>query len=291
MGMGFIAAATGAASGLGAGLNTVGQYGLKEQMMEKMNELATKREATIERLRAGYAQQAQARGQTFEMKKVGVEIGARSRAAVAQRTFEAGESALGRASKEKIGFRRAGATENAAATRADAMRSHTTGGTPKWVMQPRTAADGSQSTVLMSPNGRTYNPNGQMYVPEGTDPKTLRQATPQQLQKLLQDPFAKLPSGATAIESFERNFGYLPSTVVPRLQQGAPGTTASNTSTTRGVQGPGYTPTKEEQPPVGEEDSQGEADARELELQQQQDDEEPSEPSGGMAAYDNAAPQ
>lgn len=127
---GLIQAAAGAAKGVGEGVATVGMFGMKRQLMEEINKLQAQRETMIENLRASHASSLEAQRQKGELgqrkfeagqaeHRLGIEIGARSRAAGRQMTFQHELKGEELASQERRTERTAESRENAAFLRSE----------------------------------------------------------------------------------------------------------------------------------------------------------------------------
>jgi hypothetical protein len=249
---GGLLAAAGAVGGLGQGMVAGAQQQMKLDYGTKMNELAKQREEAITRLRgeqeasmqqSGIAAQKEQQQAGFgeEEKMTGIKIGAASRAAGATREFEATQNAAQRASAEKRSGISAGARVKAAEVTASG--------------RVTAAALGREKSGAKDPNSefkihtvKQFGPNGQplpdiLVMQHGADlyrnfgnkviranadgsptydPKSLRNAAPQEIQDLLQDPMGKVPAGANAgmpkWQAFEQARGYLPPQVLDSIQ-------------------------------------------------------------------------
>lgn len=227
---GGLLAAAGALGGVGQGLTAAGQQQQKLDLETHMNDLATKREETLERLRAGTQKELQAQQQAFEQARQERGIGAASAAAGATRTFEAAQETKKEAAAQKrtetagqyrVQAREAGVKPSAAPRIWDPAKLNTTTFDPKSHMPMN-----SQVTLMtnrftggqfvQTPQGmvRANSKGEPMFGPESF--KRNKAADVQGAMKdLYSDPLGVVPegqprAGMPKVSAFEEAYGYIP---------------------------------------------------------------------------------
>jgi hypothetical protein len=328
--MGSLAlAAYGAVGGAGQGMQEVAQTMQKQQLIKQQNDMEQQRQEALERLRAANeqsmqktgieAQQAAQKAQFGEEEKItGTKIGAASAAAGATRQFEAEQNKAKLASEEKRTERTAESRENVAGIRASASQSSGKGGA-QWelhninVGQPMksdgkggmipdvTAAPTQKSVLFNKSTGATYTQVGDKFIRYDTDknapaysPNSLARVPAAQVQDLLKDPYAVIPSGysnsgMTKLEAFEQQFHYLPAGVTSAMQSAQQNQRSSASSSlplglVRGIGGPNASSTKQQDLPAPPEPEEPEPPTAE-----EAPDNSPPFQSQAMGVYGNVA--
>lgn len=234
VGGGFLAAA-GAVGGAGQGLAEVGKEQMKADLASKMNDLQQKREEAITRLQGQQQSGLEEQRAGHEKERVGEEIAGKSAVAQfergsieheagLQREFAGGEGEKNRASRESIAAGHDVSRVASAKAHAPAVKPPK-GWAPKNVTLQGNVVNGQiipgkQMQVMGHPDGSAYVQVGDRLIPyngaspdgmpQGFQPESLRRAPAKEVQTLLQNPTAVLPSGMTARDSFVKRNGYLP---------------------------------------------------------------------------------
>lgn len=245
VGGGFLAAA-GAVGGAGQGLAQVGQEQMKADLASKMNDLQQKREEAITRLQGQQQSGLEEQRAGHEEQRTEKEIAGKSAVAQFERGSIAEENTKNREQTHTENAAKfANETERAKITakgRTDSAKiravasakpvkgwtrgNETYGGT---IGKDGSIIGGKQLPVLYHPDGRPFvqvgggkdadgNELGGTLIPfdsaaEGGlsfNPQALRRASSKDVQKLLTNPTAILPSGASARDSFLNRYHYLP---------------------------------------------------------------------------------
>lgn len=317
---GLIQAAAGAAKGVGEGVATVGMFGMKRQLMEEINKLQAQRETMIENLRASHASTLEAQRQKGELgmqkyaagqaeHRLGIEIGARSRAAGRQMEFQKGLKGEELASQERRTERTAESRENAAFLRSE----HSGAGKGKsqyQVINLKGAESGlpgqpgykaaTDRKLMATPHG-VFELMGDKYVPyDGTrdgppDPKSLARANTADIQDVISHP--------ERAQAFLSTYKFLPAATMSSLQQReAQQQGGTNQSSTTSIKLPGghtfippkgYSVSNADDFKSQDDDAaaQAETEAEQTKQEGESDVSTADQASGAVGnAYENAAP-
>jgi len=237
VGGGFLAAA-GAVGGAGKGLADVGAAQQKMDLESKMSELTQKREEAITRLQGQQQSGLEEQRAGHEKERVGEEIAGRSaiahyetetkkEEAGTQRTFLGGENEKNRASREKM-------NANTVAGRVEAAKLHAAASQkpppPAW-KEGTVNYGGTIDPVSHLPVGgksvkvKTHVASGQQFIQIGDklmpydgskdnglmfDPNSIRRASAQHTNDLVNDPEGVTPSGNLKREVYLNKYHYLP---------------------------------------------------------------------------------
>jgi hypothetical protein len=245
---GGLLAAAGAAQGLGQGITQVGEQGQKEQLAEKMNDLAEKREETITRLQGQQQSALEEQRAGHENERTQKEIAGRSAVtqyergsveaeAAKQREFQGKQTQAELASKEKIatGHDTARVTASGLAhplrpvkDPASIWTVHTIKSTQ---MDPVTKMQvPGPDRLVITNGGRTFAQVGDKFVPydastdKTTNPASLARPPADAVNDLVNDPFGKAPNGQMKSDQFVQKYGHLPMAWFSAAQNAKPAT-------------------------------------------------------------------
>jgi len=291
----------GALAGGGAGIAKVGEEITNKIMREGLIRLQMQYQEELQQ--KGFAQQ---RGLAKESEAAALHrqaLGIKGGVAAQERTeqFEHGEH-VGQQKTilERERIRQQGLLDRAQQTGAGKggpKWTHVEAGTPfKDPDNPNLPAISVNRPLIMSPTGKMYVPSGPDLIPYDFNQNGPQQARsrltprPEETAALIKNPYAKMPSGMTAIQYYETRYGKIPSALQDvEPPSGAPGSSASMTSRSSNVSPTGYNPGSE--PAPGGPGTGAEDAAREAEELAEQDREDAEEQfhSSGANNYSNVA--
>jgi hypothetical protein len=224
-------AAAGAVGGFGQGVVEAGEQAQKEQLLQKQNDLATARDATLQRLRAAEEEKLQGSQQTFQHGEKQTEYGVMAKSAAAHadllkeiananiqgRHADVSSLVAGRISVQDSKNRGAAAVaDKRAAPQSEYKPGKATLNSPG-VDAFKKPIPGKEMDVQIHHDGSKWvqGPAGNLFPfdpskPGGYDPTPRGRPSAQDTSALLQNPLGTLPSGTSTRDYFVSKFGSLP---------------------------------------------------------------------------------